>query len=97
MMMILKSESVAQSCPTFFDPMNCVACQALSMEFSRQEYWTGLPFPSLGDLPHPGMEPGSPELQADSLPSERQGKLLHKYMGHPCPGGMLVFSVSFQF
>ena len=73
-MMILKSESVAQSCPTFFDPMNCVACQALSMEFSRQEYWTGLPFPSLGDLPHPGMEPGSPELQADSLPSEPTGK-----------------------
>ena len=46
----------------------------LSMEFSRQEYWSGLPFPSPGDLPNPGIEPGSPALQADSLPSEPQGK-----------------------
>ena len=42
----------------------------LCMEFSRQEYWNGLPFPFLGDLPDPGIEPGSPALQADSLPSE---------------------------
>ena len=41
-----------------------VACQApLSMEFSRQEYWSGLTFPSPGDLPNPGIKPGSPELQ----------------------------------
>ena len=41
-----------------------VACQApLSMDFSRQEYWSGLPFPSLGDLPNPGSEPRSPALQ----------------------------------
>ena len=40
--------------------------------FSRQEYWSGLPFPSLGDLPDPGIKPGSPTLQADSLPSEAQ-------------------------
>ena len=46
-----------------------VARQApLSMEFSRQDYWNGLPFPSPGDLPDPGIEPGSPALQADSLP-----------------------------
>ena len=52
-----------------------VAHQApLSMEFSRQEYWTGLPFPSPGDLPNPGIEPRSPALQADSLPSEPPGK-----------------------
>ena len=44
------------------------------MEFSRQEYCSGLPFPSLGDLPHPGNEPGSPVLQADSLPSESPGE-----------------------
>ena len=44
------------------------------MEFSRQEYWSGLPFPSPGDLPNPGMEPGSPTLQADALPSEPPGK-----------------------
>ena len=50
-----------------------IACQALLfMEFSRQEDWSGLPFPSSGDLPNPGMEPGSPALQADSLPSEPQ-------------------------
>ena len=47
-----------------------VAYQApLSMEFSRQEYWSGWPFPSPGDLPDPGIEPGSPALQADALPS----------------------------
>ena len=40
------------------------------MEFSRQEYWSGLPYPSPGDLPKPRIEPGSPALQADSLPSE---------------------------
>ena len=52
-----------------------VADQALpSMGFSRQEYWSGLPFPSPGDLPNPGIEPRSPALQADSLPSEPQGK-----------------------
>ena len=44
------------------------------MEFSRQEYWRGLPFPSPGDLPNPGMEPGSPVLQADSLPIESPEK-----------------------
>ena len=42
----------------------------LSMEFSRQEYWSGLPFPSPGDLPHPGIKSGSPKLQAVSFPSE---------------------------
>ena len=52
-----------------------VARQApLSMGFSRQEYWSGLPFPSPGDLPNPGIEPGSPALQADALSSEPPGK-----------------------
>ena len=45
-----------------------------SMGFSRQEYWSGLLFPSPGDLPDPGTEPGSPVLQADALPSEPPGK-----------------------
>ena len=40
------------------------------MEFSRQEYWSGLPFPSPGELPDPGIKPRSPALQADALPSE---------------------------
>ena len=52
-----------------------VAYQApLSMGFSRQEYWSGLPFPSPGDLPNPGIEPRPPALQADALPSEPPGK-----------------------
>ena len=52
-----------------------VACQApLSMEFSRQEYWSGFPFLSLRDLPNPGIKPRSPASQADSLPLEPQRK-----------------------
>ena len=52
-----------------------VAYQASpSMGFSRQEYWSGLPFPSPGDLPDPGIEPGSPALRADALTSEPPGK-----------------------
>ena len=52
-----------------------VAHQApLSMRFSRQEYWSGLPFPSPGDLPNPGIKPGFSALQAESLPSEPPGK-----------------------
>ena len=46
----------------------------LSMEFSRQEYWSGLSFPSPGDLPDPRIEPQSPALKVDSLPSEPPGK-----------------------
>ena len=44
------------------------------MEFSRQEYYSGVPLPSPGDLPNPGIEPRSPPLQADSLPTEPQGR-----------------------
>ena len=52
-----------------------VACQApLSMGFSRPKYWSGLPFPSPGDLRNPGIKSQSPALQADSLPSEPLGK-----------------------
>ena len=51
-----------------------VACQALlSMEFSRPEYWSGQLFPSPGDVPNPGIEPMSPTLQEDSLPTEPPG------------------------
>ena len=58
-------------------PLWTVAYQTSpSMEFSRQEYWSGLPFPSSGYLPEPGIEPGSPALQADSLLSEPQWKLI---------------------
>ena len=65
---------VTKSCLTLATPRT-VACQdPLSMGFSRQEYWSGLPFPSPGDLPNLGTEPGSFALQADSLPTELQGK-----------------------
>ena len=49
----------------------------LSMGFSRQGYWSGLRFTSPRDLPHPGIEPGSSALQADSLPTELPGKAVH--------------------
>ena len=65
-----KSESeVSQSCPTLCDPWPVAYQAPPSMGFSRQECCSGLPFPSPGDLPNPGIEPGSPTLQADSLPS----------------------------
>ena len=70
-----KGVLISQLCPTPWDPMDC-ACQApLSMEFSRKEYWSGWPFPSPGDLRDPGIKPGSPASQADSLPSESPGQL----------------------
>ena len=64
------------SCLVVSDSANpwTVAHQAsLFMEFSRQEYWSGLPFPSPEELPHPGIKPWSPASQADSLPFELQG------------------------
>ena len=63
------------SCVRLFVTPQTVAYQAPpSMGFSRQECWSGLPFPSPGDLPNPGIKPGSPSLQADALPSEPPGK-----------------------
>ena len=62
----------------FFAILWTVAYQAPpSMGFSRQEYWSGVPFPSPGDLPDPGVKPRSPELQTDALPSEPPGKPIH--------------------
>ena len=58
----------------FVTPWTRARQAALSMESSRQEYWSGLPFPSPGDLPDPGIKPGSSALQADSLPSKPPGK-----------------------
>ena len=60
-----------------------VAHQApLSMGFSKQEYWSGLPFPSPGDLPNPGIEPTSPTLQGDALTSEPPGKPKQKIISY---------------
>ena len=69
-----------------------VARQApLSMRLSRQEYWSGLLFPSPGDLPGPGIKPGSPALQADSLPSEPPGKPKNTEVGSlPLLQGILL-------
>ena len=64
------SSLVAKSCPTLATPWTVASQAPLSVGFSRHEYWNGLPFPSPGDLPNPGIEPGSPALQADSLPTE---------------------------
>ena len=55
--------------------MDCSTQVPQSMGFSGQEYWSELPFPSPGDLPNPGLEPGSPTLEADALTSEPPGKM----------------------
>ena len=61
---------VAKSCSTLATPWTVAHQAPLSMEFSRLKYWSGLPFPSPGDHPDPGIEPEFPELQADSLLTE---------------------------
>ena len=72
--MVFGGGLVAKSCLTLTSSWT-VACQApLCMGFSRQEYWSGLPFPSPGDLPDPGIEAESPALQVDSSPTEPPGK-----------------------
>ena len=77
--MLVKIEVlVSQSCSTLVTPWAVAHQVPLSMEFSRQEYWSGLPRPSPGDLPNSETEPESPSLQADSLPSELPGKPLKK-------------------
>ena len=61
---------VAKSCLTLVTPWTVAFQAPLSMGFSRQEFWSGLPCLPPGDLPDPGIEPRSPALQADSLPTE---------------------------
>ena len=65
---------VTKSYPTLAAPRTVAHQAPPSMGFSRQEYWSGLPFPSPGDLSDPGIEPGFPTLQADSLPTKPPGK-----------------------
>ena len=65
---------VPQSYLTLCNPMAIALRAPLSMEFSRQEYWSELPFPSPGDLCDPGIEPRSPALQVGPLPFEPPGK-----------------------
>ena len=74
-----------------------ISCQApLSIEFSRQEYWSGLPFPFPKDLLNPGIKPTSPVLQAGSLPSEPSGKL-HKFKTHLKTVNSYINIWQFQF
>ena len=64
----------ARSCPTLCDPMNCSQLSSSVHESSQARILSGLPFPSPGDLLDPGVKPGSPALQANSLPTEPPGK-----------------------
>ena len=75
---------VAKLCPTLFPLHGLQPPGILSMEFPRQEYWSGLPFPPRRNLPNPGIKPTSPEAppqQIDSLPFETPGKPYHKISG----------------
>ena len=68
-----KEREVTQLYLTLWTPWTVACLAPSSMGFSKQEYWSGLPCPSPEDLPDPGIKPGSPTLQADSLPSEPLG------------------------
>ena len=76
--LVLFKVLVAQLCLTLCHPMDCSPPDSSVLGFSRQEYWSGLPFLSPGDLSNPGMELRSPALQADSLLSELPGSLYRK-------------------
>ena len=67
---------VAKTCLTLVTPCTVARQAPLSLGFPRQEYWCGLPFPSLRDLPNPRTEPVSPALQVDSLPTEPPGETI---------------------
>ena len=74
---------VSCSCVRFFVTPWTAVCQApLSMEFLRQEYWSGLPFPSPGDLPNPGIEAASPALEGRFFTTELPGKPVIKIRKH---------------
>ena len=76
---ILKVKSLSHV-QLFVTPWTVASQAPQSMEFSRQEYWSGFPFPSPGDLPDPGIKPGSPTLQADALPSEPTTSFIYIYI-----------------
>ena len=82
---------VAQLCLTLCSPMKHSPQAPLFMGFSRQECWSGLPFPSPGDLPNPEIEPGSPTLQADSLLSELSGTYMQNIRTECLSSGRLYY------
>ena len=90
---LVKVKVTSLSCVLLFStPWTAAYQDPLSMGFSRQEYWCGLPLPSPGDLPDPGIEPGSLTLQADTLPSESPGKPFFQLIF-----SLALFSAYFQF
>ena len=74
---VLISENESVHISVLFDSLRPHGLNPLFMEFSRQEYWSGLPCPFPGDLPDPGIKSGSPALQADCLPSEPPGRPIY--------------------
>ena len=87
---------------SFVSPWTVALQAPLFMEFSSQEYWSGLPFPSPGNLPNPGIEPTSPALQVDSLLLSHQGspmsallssEIIHVHLPPHPPTQYLLFSV----
>ena len=91
-LLLMSTSLQSLSCVRLFATPQTVACQASpSMGFSRQEYWSGLPFPFPGDLPNPEIKPRSPALQADSLPSEplppvrKHPTVTQQRSAHRCP------------
>ena len=86
---------ITQWFPTLCDPMNCSPPDVLLMGFPRQEYWSGLPFPSPEDLPDLGIEPTSPVLHVDSFLSESPRKALFFLVGNTkyekIPGWLIKF------
>ena len=85
---------VVQSCLTLCDSIDCSLPGCSVRGISKQEYWSGLPFLSSGNLPDQGIEPRSPTLQADSLPSEDIVKRVHwvPHAGHVAPYSILLLS-----
>ena len=71
-----------KSCPTLCDPVDCSLPGFSVHGILRARYWSGLPFPSPGDFPNPGIEPGSPALEADALTSEPPGKPMQTQGNH---------------
>ena len=94
--MVYRLGLVTQLCPTLATPWT-VACRAsLSMGFSRQEYWSGLSFPSPGALPDPGIEPRSPASQADSLPTEPPGDGIWILVKWQAPCSISPYTLSYN-
>ena len=84
---------VTQLCLALCNAWTKALQASLSLEFSRQKYQSGLLFPSPGDLPDPGTEPGSPAFQTDSLPSEQPGKQSGKITRERKPRGKISVCV----